>query len=275
MLTGRLAGRVGRLLVGLAVSLAVLAGISGVGVLTSMGEAFPAPPPIRQIGDGAPVRAAPSASEGRFTVAVVLGATGTVASDVLIPYEVFARSPRFSVYTVAATRDPVTLSGAVHVLPDRTFSEVGNPAEPPDVVVVPAVAEPAGGDEAPLRAWVTQQAGAGSQVLGVCAGSEVLAASGALDGRRATTHWARIGPLSRSYPDVDWVRGSGTSSPARSPPRVESPPPPAARCGSSSGSPDRTRLPASAPTSATRDGPSMVTRGSPIAATTSSTCRTG
>ena len=201
MLTRR---RVGRFVVGSAVALAVLAGITGVGVLTSMAETFPAAPPAQPPGEDARLRPPQPPSGDRLTVAVVLGATGSVAADVLIPYEVFARAPQFSVYTVARTRDPVTLSGAVHVVPDRTFDDDN---EPPDVVVVPAVADPAGEDEAPLRAWVGEQAKSGSHILGICAGSEVLAASGVLDGRRATSHWARIGSLARSYPDVNWVRG--------------------------------------------------------------------
>ena len=38
-------------------------------------------------------------SSGAIVVAVVLGSSGTVGSDVLAPYEVFASSPDFSVYT--------------------------------------------------------------------------------------------------------------------------------------------------------------------------------
>lgn len=194
--------RVARFLVGLTVSVAVFAGISAIGVLTSMDQTFPAPPPaplLTDIPDRPVVRAA---AGDRHTVAVVLGATGSVAADALIPYEVFGRAREFSVYTVAQTRDPVTLSGALHVLPDRTFEEI---SEPPDVVVVPAVADPTGDREAPLRAWVAKQERAGSHILAVCAGSDVLAASGVLDGRRATSHWARLGPLRRSYPKVEWV----------------------------------------------------------------------
>jgi hypothetical protein len=41
-------------------------------------------------------------SSGPTVVAVVLGSSGTVGSNVLAPYEVFASSPQFSVYTVAA-----------------------------------------------------------------------------------------------------------------------------------------------------------------------------
>ena len=122
----------------------------------------------------------------------------------LAPFEVFSRSAGFAVSTVAASRQPVVLSGGVHLVPDHTFDDLG---WRPDVVVVPAVAQPRGDREAPLRTWVAQQATRGARIMGVCAGAEVLAASGLLDGRRATTHWSLISSLSRSFPGTDWESG--------------------------------------------------------------------
>jgi putative intracellular protease/amidase len=191
--------RIGRVLVGLATALTALAGVSGLGVATTMAQSFPAP-----LGGEVPRAAARPLPPDKFTVAVVIGASGTVASDALVPYEVFAGSGRFAVYTVAGSRTPAVLSGGVHVVPDRTFAES---LPRPDVVVVPAVAAPTGDREAPLRAWVTAQAERGSRILGVCAGAEVLAASGLLDGRRATSHWSRVDSLRRSYPQIGWVVG--------------------------------------------------------------------
>ena len=89
-------------------------------------------------------------------------------------------------------------------MPDRTFDE---PDLRPDVVVVPAVVEPAGVREAPLRTWVAAQAARGARILGVCAGSQVLATAGILDGRRATSHWSLIGSLRRSHPETTWEAG--------------------------------------------------------------------
>jgi hypothetical protein len=75
------------------------------------------------------------------------------------------------------------------------------------VVVVPAVAAPNGNKEAPLREWLTHRSDQGAHLLGVCNGSRLLAATGLLDGRRATSHWSSINGLQRSRPQVDWVRG--------------------------------------------------------------------
>ena len=147
-------------------------------------------------------------SNGPIVVAVVLGRTGTDAADALAPYEVFARSAKFSVYTVAATRGPAPLNGGLYVLPTYDFAAVSSGvARKPDLVVVPAVNDPGGEQEAELRAWIVQQARTGARILGICAGSRVLAATGLLDGHRATSHWSRIAPLRRSNPEVTWVEG--------------------------------------------------------------------
>jgi putative intracellular protease/amidase len=154
------------------------------------------------------IAASRASSDGPIVVAVVLGRSGTDDADALAPYEVFARSAKFSVYTVAATRAPAAMNGGLHVVPTYTFADVTSGlARRPDLVVVPAVNDPAGEQESELRAWIMQQADAGARILGVCAGSRVLAATGLLDGRRATSHWSRIAPLRESNPRVTWVQG--------------------------------------------------------------------
>ncbi|MEM7584557.1 MAG: transcriptional regulator FtrA [Acidobacteriota bacterium] len=44
--------------------------------------------------------------------------------------------------------------------------------------------------------------GRGARLVSICTGALVLAATGLLDGRRATTHWAHIDKLTRRYPEV-------------------------------------------------------------------------
>ncbi|GAA5036638.1 GlxA family transcriptional regulator [Microbacterium fluvii] len=50
---------------------------------------------------------------------------------------------------------------------------------------------------------VRRAAERGAWVLSVCSGSFVLAASGILDGRRATTHWKYADLMARMYPAID------------------------------------------------------------------------
>jgi transcriptional regulator GlxA family with amidase domain len=139
-------------------------------------------------------------------VAVVLGQSGTVASDALAPYEVFARSTAFSVYTVAEGTDPVPLTGGTSLVPAHTFDDVDAGRAPrPDLIVVPAVSDPTGASEEALRSWLTAQRAGGARIMGVCTGAEVLAATGMLDGHRATSHWSGLAGLRDEHPAVDWV----------------------------------------------------------------------
>jgi putative intracellular protease/amidase len=152
--------------------------------------------------------AEPAAGTGTIRVAVVLGSSGTEAADTLAPYDVFARSPRFTVTTVAVDRSPVQLVGAPAVIPATTFGDIDAGRVPaPDLLVVPAVEDPNGESESATRAWIARQSARGARILGVCAGSMLLAEAGVLDGHRATSHWSRISSLRESRPAVEWVSG--------------------------------------------------------------------
>lgn len=67
----------------------------------------------------------------------------------------------------------------------------------------------AGGDgvdaamlDARTRRFVQRCAARGARVASVCSGSLLLAATGVLDGRRATTHWCRSEQFARDFPQV-------------------------------------------------------------------------
>jgi putative intracellular protease/amidase len=159
-------------------------------------------------GDVATASAGVTGHTRPIVVAIVAGTAGTVASDLLAPYDIFASSPAFHPYVVAAHSGPVPLEGGPAVVPTHTFADVdADPALRPDLVVVPALSEPTGLTESALRNWVTTQHDRGAKVLGVCAGAVVLADTGLLDGLHATSHWSRIGALQKSRPAVHWVRG--------------------------------------------------------------------
>ena len=149
----------------------------------------------------------PTRSE-TFVVAVVLGSSATVATDAMGPYEVFARSTRFSVYTVAHQVGPSPVQGAPSILPDHTFADVDvHPKLAPDVVVVPAVEDPAGVLEQDTRDWVVRQHGRGARILSVCAGAMLMAETGLLEGHTATSHWSRLSSLRSDHQETEWVAG--------------------------------------------------------------------
>ncbi|MFE2507636.1 GlxA family transcriptional regulator [Streptomyces naganishii] len=71
-----------------------------------------------------------------------------------------------------------------------------------DTIVLPGAADPA----APLPPEVAEAlraaAAAGTRIASVCVGAFVLAATGLLDGLRATTHWAAADALAERHPEV-------------------------------------------------------------------------
>ena len=147
--------RLARGLGGVGLSVAWVAGVGAAGAVVSMRMAYPRAP---QAAPGQSWPPAPLVPEGRLAVAVVLGASGSVITDALGPYEVFARSPTFFVYTVSASRPTAMLSGGLAVVPDYSLEDVDAGLAPePEVVVVPAVAAPNGKKEAPLREWITRR----------------------------------------------------------------------------------------------------------------------
>lgn len=187
-----------------ALAILTLAGLAAGGARVTTSQAT-TPAATRPVG-ALPV-SQPS-SNGPIKVAVVLGASGTVGSDALAPYEVFASSPQFSVYTVAASSSAQPTQGGPAIVPTFTFADTTSGRAPrPDVVVVPAVADADGPTEAPMRAWLAERVTEGVPVLSVCNGAEVLAAAGLLDGRTATAHWSRLGAYAKRYPGVNWVAG--------------------------------------------------------------------
>jgi transcriptional regulator GlxA family with amidase domain len=71
-----------------------------------------------------------------------------------------------------------------------------------DLIIIPGwrdVREPP--PEALLEA-LRRAVARGARVMSMCTGAFVLAASGLLDGRRATTHWRDAEALARSYPSI-------------------------------------------------------------------------
>src|SRR5919201_55509 len=123
-MTGRgsdLPGRLARSLRGAGLSGAAVAGAGAAGALVSLRAAYPRPPRAAPPEGWPPPRPVP---QGRLAVAVVLGASGSVITDALGPYEVFARSPEFFVYTVSASQPTAMLSGGLAVAADYSLGEV-------------------------------------------------------------------------------------------------------------------------------------------------------
>lgn len=108
----------------------------------------------------------------------------------------------FETRIVAASRDAFACAGGVPVAPHAAFADIDRA----DAVIVTDLTINPEADHTDkwedARAWLVRMHRADSLVCSVCSGSVMLAASGLLDGRPATTHWAFTNHFARFYPDV-------------------------------------------------------------------------
>lgn len=83
-------------------------------------------------------------------------------------------------------------------------SHPGHPHRIGHVIAPPSIIAPA--HMQPMRVaarWMLERHGEGATVCSVCAGAFVLAETGLINGRRATTHWAFSDELAARYPEVE------------------------------------------------------------------------
>jgi transcriptional regulator GlxA family with amidase domain len=110
--------------------------------------------------------------------------------------------PRFRPEIVAAESGPLTTSTGVRIEPHRTFCDDAQT----DIVFIPSLLISSGarfGRENPhVVDWVRRAHAAGAHVVSACSGSFLLAESGLLDDKEATTHWAFVDMMRNEYPKI-------------------------------------------------------------------------
>ncbi|WP_345800839.1 helix-turn-helix domain-containing protein [Microbacterium sp. AZCO] len=90
------------------------------------------------------------------------------------------------------------LGFSINVADDLAFAEVADL-----VVVTPIPRGTWGSVDLRVAGIVRRAVERGAWVLSVCSGSFVVAASGVLDGKRATTHWKYADTMARMYPEIE------------------------------------------------------------------------
>jgi len=108
--------------------------------------------------------------------------------------------PRFDfrIVTPEPGAVPSNIGFSINVADDLAFAD-----EADLVVITPIPRESWGHVDERVCDVVRRAVARGAWVLTVCSGSFVVAASGVLDGRRATTHWRYADAMARMYPDID------------------------------------------------------------------------
>jgi transcriptional regulator GlxA family with amidase domain/YHS domain-containing protein len=131
---------------------------------------------------------------------------GAVVIDFCGPWEVFrdvilpGGDHPFHLYTVSDKTAPLTASGGMKIVPNYTFAN----APAPKVIVIPAQSEPS---EAMLN-WIRQSTKSTDVTMSVCTGAFVLAKTGLLKDKSATTFHAAFNAFAMQFPDIQLKRGA-------------------------------------------------------------------
>ena len=109
--------------------------------------------------------------------------------------------PHFQVRLASPTGNPVRCLNNLSIQPDVAIGEAGED----DIIFIP----PIGGEiervlqrEAVLVEWLREEHTRGASIAGSCTGTFLVAESGLLNGRVATTHWGYVDRFRQRYPEV-------------------------------------------------------------------------
>jgi len=144
-------------------------------------------------------------AEGSIPVAFPIS-DHAVIIDFCGPWEVFQdvevhgrKDPPFHLYTVAETKEPIIASGGMKITPEYTFET----APAPKVIVIPAQKA----NDAMLE-WIRTSTKSTDVTMSVCTGAYVLAKTGLLSGKSATTFHRAYKDFAVEFPDIHLKRGA-------------------------------------------------------------------
>jgi putative intracellular protease/amidase/YHS domain-containing protein len=144
-------------------------------------------------------------AKGDIPIAFVIS-EGAVVIDFCGPWEVFrdvmvsGGDHPFRLYTVSDTTSPIHAGGGMQIIPDYTFAN----APAPKVVVIPAQSEPS----QEMLKWIRESTKNTDVTMSVCTGAFVLAKTGLLSGKSATTFHSAFNSFAMEFPDIQLKRGA-------------------------------------------------------------------
>ena len=159
-----------------------------------------------------------ASSEGlRVTEVTVLFLDETFSSTAAGPMEVFRHAgtlwnyltgnpqvPRFRVTTASIDGQAVRCDGPIRVQPDTALTSIRKT----DLIFIPTTGMDVDNvveRNAPVVPWLRRWHKNGAAIASVCSGVGLVAATGLLDGKRATTHWGLADRFRQKYPKVQWM----------------------------------------------------------------------
>jgi transcriptional regulator GlxA family with amidase domain len=126
--------------------------------------------------------------------------------EVLRTATLLGASPGYRLVVASPTGMPATSESGVQVACDASLTRLRRNRTAVDTLIVVGGlgAQAVAADERAVRG-VAALARRARRTTSVCTGAHVLAATGLLDGRQATTHWASCESLATGHPAVDVV----------------------------------------------------------------------
>ena len=144
--------------------------------------------------------------KGQIPVAFLIS-DGAVVIDFCGPWEVFHdvtiagnEEMPFRLYTVAETNKSIRTSGGMQIVPDYTVEN----APLPKVIVIPAQSPPSPA----VLEWIKKSSKTADVTMSVCTGAFVLAKTGLLNGKSATTYHGAFKHFAAQFPDIQLKRGA-------------------------------------------------------------------
>src|SRR5260370_36730621 len=147
----------------------------------------------------------------------VLLLDGTFSSTAVGPMEVFRHAgslwnvltgkrpaPHFEVTTASANGHAVCCDGQIRIRPNAAIASIRKT----DLIFIPTTGlslDDVVERNAPVIPWLRRWHKRGAAIASVCSGVGLTAATGMLDGKRATTHWGLAERFREKYPKVKWM----------------------------------------------------------------------
>ena len=177
-------------------------------VLGQLSGSNPAKAPSGQEGGQSAIKTNPlkPPAQGSIPVAFLIS-EGAQMIDFAGPWEVFQdvmvpgrTGNPFHLYTVSESTSPIHTSGGMKIVPDYNFEN----APAPKVIVIPAQSAPS---QATLE-WIRKSTKNTDVTMSVCTGAFVLAKTGLLSGKAATTYHGAFVRFAMQFPDIQLKRGA-------------------------------------------------------------------
>jgi transcriptional regulator GlxA family with amidase domain len=135
------------------------------------------------------------------TVAV-LAQPDTIGFDLATPVEVFGQvelaSGRPGYRVLVCGTDPVVTAGPMRIATDHGLDALAAA----DTIVVPGRYDVSDATPPAVLVALLDAFASGARIASICSGAFTLAATGLLDGRRATTHWRAADAFRAAFPAV-------------------------------------------------------------------------